>query len=113
MAFLREGLNLTDEIMYLEQLGVQKSPPTLQFLCEIIKRSLANVPYENVSKLIRYHAAGPSIPDFAEFIDGIVEKSFGGTCFSQNIQLNRLLYCLGFKSRLVRGRREGFFLTLV
>lgn len=81
--------------------------PSVSFLSEIVKRQLSEVPYENISKLIRFHEVGPSIPSFEEFVAGIVEKTYGGTCFTQNIHLNHILNYLGFKSDLIGIRRDG------
>ncbi|MGZ6370090.1 MAG: arylamine N-acetyltransferase, partial [Bdellovibrionota bacterium] len=99
---------MQDEARYLKLLGVQKSRPSLSFLTEIVKRQLEVVPYENVSKVIRFHEMGPSIPTFSELVAGIAERNYGGTCFAQNIHLHHLLGSLGFDSTLVGIRREGF-----
>lgn len=98
---------MTDQEKYLKLLGVKTMQPSVSFLNEIVKRQLSEVPYENISKIIRFHEIGPSIPNFEEFVAGIVEKKYGGTCFSQNIYLNHILNYLGFKSKLIGFRRDG------
>jgi len=98
---------VTDEEKYLKLLGIQKGPPSLSFLVATVKRHLSKVPYENISKIIRFHEVGPSIPSLEEFVAGMVEKTYGGTCFAQNIYLNHILNYLGFKSKLVGIRKDG------
>lgn len=98
---------VTDEERFLDILGIRKGAPSLALLVDIVKRHLASVPYENVSKLIHFHEIGPTIPSFAEFVTGLVDKTYGGTCFAQSIHLNHLLKELGFKSKLMGIRREG------
>jgi N-hydroxyarylamine O-acetyltransferase len=98
---------VTAEEKYLKLLGIQMEPPSVSFLAAIVKRHLARVPYENVSKIIRFHQFGPSIPSLEEFVEGIADKKFGGTCFAQNIYLNHILNSLGFKSELLSMRRDG------
>jgi N-hydroxyarylamine O-acetyltransferase len=98
---------VTNEEKYLDLLGLRAKPPSLAFLSEIVKRHLTEVPYENVSKLIRFAEAGPTLPSFEEFVTGLAETNYGGTCFAQNIYLNQLLQHLGFHSKLVAIRRDG------
>ncbi len=98
---------MSDEEKYLKLLGVQKGSPSFSFLTAAVKCHLSKVPYENISKLVRFHQVGPSIPSFEEFVGGIVEKTYGGTCFAQNIYLNHILNYLGFKSTLVGIRKDG------
>lgn len=98
---------MTNEEKYLKLLGIQMEPPSVSFLAEIVKRHLAKVPYENISKIIRFHKVGPSIPSLEEFVGGIADKVYGGTCFAQNIYLNHILNYLGFASKLISMRRDG------
>lgn len=98
---------MTDEKKYLKLLGIQVEPPSVSFLVAIVKRHLAKVPYENISKIIRFHEVGPSIPSLEEFVGGIADKTFGGTCFAQNIYLNHILNYLGFESKLIGIRKDG------
>ncbi len=95
------------EEKYLKLLGIQMEPPSVSFLAAIVKRHLAMVPYENISKIIRFHEVEPSIPSLAEFVEGIAEKTYGGTCFAQNIYLNHILNYLGFKSKLIGIRKDA------
>ena len=95
------------EERYLEHLKLKREKPTLVFLTQIIKAHLARVPYENLSKLLRFKQVGASIPSFEEFVNQQYENNLGGTCFAQNIHLNRLLKNLEFNSQLVGIRRDG------
>lgn len=99
---------MTDEQNYLKLLGIQIEPPSVSFLEAIVKNHLAKVPYESLSKIIRLHEIGPSIPSLEEFVGGIAEKTYGGTCFAQNFYLNHILNYLGFKSKLIGFRKDGF-----
>ena len=98
---------MTDVERYLNIIGVPRNHPSLTFLEEIVKCHLASVPYENVSKLIRFHEHGATIPAFAEFIAGLSKNTYGGTCFAQNIHLNHILKELGFKSKPMASHRDG------
>lgn len=98
---------MTDEEKYLKLLGIKVMQPSVSFLNEIVKRQLSKVPYENISKIVRFHEIGPSIPNLEEFVAGMVDKTYGGTCFVQNIYLNHILNYLGFKTDLIGIRRDG------
>ena len=98
---------MTNEDKYLKLLGIQKGHPSVSFLAAIVKRHLSEIPYENISKIIRFHEVGTSIPSLEEFVEGIAEKTYGGTCFAQNIYLNHILNYLGFKSKLIGIRKDG------
>ncbi|MBK9321633.1 MAG: arylamine N-acetyltransferase [Bdellovibrionaceae bacterium] len=98
---------MTNEEKYLKLLDIQKNPPSVTLLAAFIKRHLLKIPYENISKIIRFHNTGPSIPNLEEFVSGISEKTYGGTCFSQNIYLNHILNYIGFKSELVGICKDG------
>ncbi|MGZ3773180.1 MAG: arylamine N-acetyltransferase [Pseudobdellovibrionaceae bacterium] len=99
---------MTSEERYLKLIGIQKAPTSVEFLAAIVKRHLSKIPYENISKIIRFHEVGPSIANLEEFVSGVVEKTYGGTCFAQNIYLNHILNYLGFKSELIGFRKNGF-----
>lgn len=86
---------------YLEALKISRRKPSLEALTKIIKAHLSYVPFENISKLYyvkKYKAK--SIPDFEKYVDGIVKYNFGGTCYSNNYYLNKLLKHLGYNVRL-------------
>ena len=86
---------------YLDALRISKSKPGLAALTEIIKAHLMHVPFENISKI--YYLKNfdiKSIPDFELYVDGIIKYNFGGTCYSNNYYLNKLLNFLGYHVRL-------------
>jgi arylamine N-acetyltransferase len=86
---------------YLDALRISKSKPSLAALTKIIKAHLMYVPFENISKL--YYLKNfniKSIPDFELYVDGIRKYNFGGTCYSNNYYLNKLLGYLGYNVRL-------------
>ena len=86
---------------YLDALRISKSKPSLAALTKIIKAHLMYVPFENISKL--YYLKNfniKSIPDFEQYVDGISKYNFGGTCYSNNYYLNKLLGYLGYNVRL-------------
>jgi len=89
------------EARYLKVLGVDKSPPTLDFLKRIVSAHLVRAPFENISKLHRFRLDGrTSIPDLDNYLDGIEGMNFGGTCYANNTHLHSLLHSLGFKVKL-------------
>lgn len=68
-------------------------------LLEAVVRDFANLPYENISKIIKSAGTGPPVGSFRlplEVVTDHVEKAFGGTCFSLTFLLERMLRSLGF-----------------
>ena len=81
---------------YLILLGVDASSPSLELLKKIVKAHLIKVPFENISKLY-YKLQGMNyIPNFSQYLEGIEEYHFGGTCYSNNYYLYLLLKHIGF-----------------
>jgi N-hydroxyarylamine O-acetyltransferase len=86
---------------YLGLLGLTRSGPCLAELKRIVQAHLAKVPFENISKLYRIRTSGlRAIPNFSMFLDGIEEYHFGGTCYSNNYYLYRLLISLDYDAVL-------------
>jgi N-hydroxyarylamine O-acetyltransferase len=85
---------------YLRLLGVERSFPTYELLCQIIKAHLIKVPFENISKLIYKKRGMHYIPDLATFLEGIEIYNFGGTCYANNFYLYSLLKHLGYDIKL-------------
>lgn len=82
---------------YLRLLGVPRRAPGLDALREIVAAHLTRVPFENVSKLLmRRGGEPPGVPDLERFLDGIERRHLGGTCYSNNHHLYRLLQDLGY-----------------
>lgn len=83
-------------IQLLKILKLEAAKPTFEFFRLVIERYQRFIPYENLSKLIRYKTHGPSLPSFAEYVQEITDHGHGGTCFTQNIYAHELLISLGF-----------------
>jgi arylamine N-acetyltransferase len=82
-------------------LDVPRRAPSLAALTELTAAHLTRVPFENVSKLLRFRQSGfCGIPTLAEFLDRIERHRLGGTCYSNNSHLNRLLEALGYQAFL-------------
>lgn len=80
-------------------LGLQKEPPTLDFLNRIIPVHLERIPYESVSKIL-YSGEKARLPTLNEYVDRIYQYGFGGTCFANNIYFAELIKYLGFEAEL-------------
>ncbi|MBI5471444.1 MAG: arylamine N-acetyltransferase [Ignavibacteriae bacterium] len=91
-----------DEVKrYLSLLDVSVGAPTLDALRGIIRAHLATMPFENISKLYRWKTSGAAdVPSCTEFLDGIEQFHFGGTCYSNNYHLCQLLVSLGYDAVL-------------
>ena len=85
---------------YLDLIEVEKKLPTYDFLCKVVKAHLIKIPFENISKLLYKKQRLNNIPDLKTFIEGIEKYNFGGTCYTNNYYLNRLLDYLGFEIKL-------------
>ncbi len=93
---------------YLGLLGVEVKRPTYAALKELVTAHMLRIPFENVSKLYYLKRYGlRDIPDFARYLSGISDYSFGGTCYSNNNYLNRLLRHLGFEAMLCGADMEN------
>jgi arylamine N-acetyltransferase len=86
---------------YLKILGITKHRPDIDSLTNLISAHLAKIPFENISKLYYLKTYNlKTTPDFELYIDGISNYHFGGTCYSNNFYLNKLLTYLGYEVRL-------------
>ena len=66
-------------------------------LTQIVRAHLATIPFENISKLWRWRTSGfKGLVGLTQFLDGIEQYHFGGTCYSNNFHLHQLLAYLGF-----------------
>jgi arylamine N-acetyltransferase len=94
-------LDARQRARYLDLLGLQARPPSAEALAELVAAHLARVPFENVSKLLRWRRGGPAVlPTFDEFLDGAERDRLGGTCYANNIHVWSLLRSLGYNARL-------------
>ena len=86
---------------YLKILKISKRDPSISALSQVVKAHLTNIPFENISKLYYKKNYGlMTIPDFDLYLEGISINNFGGTCYSNNYYLNKLLNYLGSNVRL-------------
>jgi len=86
---------------YLETLGVAEKSPSRNALGELVQAHLTRVPFENISKLYyRKHLDLTNLPTIQQYLDGIAQNHFGGTCYSNNYYFYRLLVSLGYDVKL-------------
>lgn len=86
---------------YLRLLGVSPKKPSLDALSELVFSHLTRVPFENISKLSRWKKTGQAaLPSLQEYLDGIEQCHFGGTCYSNNFHFYTLLSALGYDVKL-------------
>jgi len=86
---------------YLRLLGVARKNPTLQALSELVFAHLTRVPFENISKLYRWKQAGlAALPSLPQFLEGIEQCHFGGTCYTNNFHFYTLLDALEYDVKL-------------
>jgi len=86
---------------YLGLLGQPAAPPSLDALTDLVAAHMKRIPFENVSKLLyRKHSTNRGYIPLSEFLDGIELYNFGGTCYSNNFYMNRLLRFLGYDAKL-------------
>ena len=88
-------------IKYLNLLGISRQKPGIEALKEIIRAQVSKIPFENISKLLYKKRLNLThLIDFELYLDGIEKYRFGGTCYSNNFFLNRLLSWLGYDIKL-------------
>ena len=86
---------------YLHLLGVTREKPGLQALSKLVFAHLTRVPFENVSKLYRWKCQGlDGLPNLPQFLDGIEQDHFGGTCYTNNFHFYSLLTALEYEVKL-------------
>jgi arylamine N-acetyltransferase len=82
---------------YLGILGVPEKAPSRNGLAELVRAHLTRVPFENISKLYyRKHLGLADLPSIQQYLEGIAQNHFGGTCYSNNYYFYRLLASLGY-----------------
>lgn len=87
---------------YLAYLRLQREQPSLHYLQRLIQHHLTFVPYESFSKFHYSKISSNFIPTLPLFVENLIEKGWGGTCFTLNINFARLLTQLGYSCNLVR-----------
>lgn len=84
---------------FLNFLQVERGAPTLDLLNELVKSHQLRVRWETVSKILDWeegNRTGNFLPSFDRYVERIVEKGFGGTCWSIAVGLHELLKDLGY-----------------
>lgn len=103
----------------LEFLEINQTSPNLENLIHLFDSYLHKVPWENVSRLLKYRNHNlkecPRFPE--EFWNGAIEFGTGGTCFDSNGAFFRLLKHIGYEGYLtindVLGEPAGMHGALV
>jgi arylamine N-acetyltransferase len=89
---------------YLDLLGLEREPPSLDLLNRLTRAHLARVPFENITSILRRAAAGtaaaPPIDRDAE-LRAWRERRGGGLCFEVTDMFGTLLTSLGFQTEHV------------
>lgn len=91
----------------LQHLRVKRSPPTLEYVQELITAYCSNVPWESVSKIIRKDLCGRTTDCLRlenEFWRSAFQNGTGGTCYESNWAFFCLLRDLGFEGYLTINR---------
>ena len=86
----------------LQHLKVKKSPPTLEYLQELMTAYCSNIPWESITKIIRKHLNDSTIRSRSEeeFWTSAFQYGTGGTCYESNWAFFCLLQNLGFNGYL-------------
>jgi arylamine N-acetyltransferase len=85
---------------FLSFLGVKKQEPNLQFLNQLIENHQKKVKWENLTKIVDWekgNQTGNYLPSFETYIDRVVDKGLGGTCWSIAAGFHWLLSNLGYE----------------
>ena len=86
---------------YLKILKISRRNPSIGALTQLISAHLTTIPFENISKIYyKINYGLKNIPDLDLYLFGISKNNFGGTCYSNNYYLNKLLNYLGYEVRL-------------
>jgi N-hydroxyarylamine O-acetyltransferase len=87
---------------YLRLLGIEEFPRGLSGLQLLVRRHLAVVPFENISKLLLFDREGAPRPfGLDEYLDHIEFSDLGGTCYTLNGYFVELLRALGYDAELL------------
>lgn len=92
------------ESMRLEPMVPRKEELSFAYLKQICSAHLNTFAFENISKFLYYRdwkQNGYFVPPVEVFVDNYQKYGFGGTCYTQNTNLYRLLQGLGYDCNLV------------
>lgn len=84
------------------------APPRVETLCEVA-RSFSSIPYENLSKILRFARTGVaerSRRGPGEVVEDHVTSGAGGTCFSLTAALLHILRALGWRAEPILADRH-------
>jgi arylamine N-acetyltransferase len=87
----------------LQHLKVKRSPPTLEYLQELMTAYCSNVPWESVSKIVKKSLCDKTIDCLRpedEFWSSAFQYGTGGTCYESNWAFFCFLKNLGFQGYL-------------
>jgi arylamine N-acetyltransferase len=74
---------------YISLLGIPLRQPSIDALCELVQAHMLRIPFENISKLYyKKHQGLRRLPTLEQYLDGIQQYHFGGTCYSNNYYSN-------------------------
>ncbi len=82
---------------YLKLLGVQATKPSLNSLRAIVRAQTTKIPFENISKLYYWKTINLNASmDLTQYLNGVEQFHFGGTCYANAFHLHGLLAYLGY-----------------
>jgi arylamine N-acetyltransferase len=87
--------------LLIDHLNIDRQKPSIAALTGLVTAFMMHVPFENVSKLFykKQHNLR-TLPSLKQYLDGIENYNFGGTCYSNNSYLHLLLTYLGYDAML-------------
>jgi arylamine N-acetyltransferase len=90
---------------FLKHFNIQKNTPSLNLL-KSITHAFSQIPYENITKIIKKRDHNPSfrLPD--ELFEGFLAHETGGTCFSLTFFLYHLISQCGFIAYPIMAHRS-------
>jgi hypothetical protein len=99
---LEERLSLHQARHYVASIGLRVEPPSVEYLAKICQHTLAHIPFQNFTMLVRPRAS----PTWEQIIEDML-SGLGGLCTTLNPFLCALLHRLGFKSVLLPCEMQG------
>src|SRR5581483_4515848 len=97
---------------YLDLLGLDREPPSVDALTRLVRAHALTVSFENVTAHLRRraHPSGPApAPDPVALLDSWERRAGGGVCFDIVAMVVRLLRSLGYRTDHILGHISGPF----
>jgi arylamine N-acetyltransferase len=86
---------------FINNLGLKRCSTSPAALSALIKAHLSVIPFENISKLYyRSTLKQEHLPSLDQYLSGIEQFHFGGTCYSSNYYFYKLLEYMGYQVQL-------------